>query len=83
MAKSKFKIDHSNRFGLFINDFVTNTKSPDLQGRINVNGVEYRLAGWYRTSSKGLKYIGGTVEEIDNKRPSKHPADFFDEESDD
>ena len=30
---------------------------PDMHGFVTINGVEYKLAGWSRTSGKGTKYL--------------------------
>jgi uncharacterized protein (DUF736 family) len=55
------KYDNTNRFTLFTNDKKAD-KHPDYRGEINVNGIEYKLSAWKKTSSKGVVYLSGSVE---------------------
>jgi hypothetical protein len=66
MAKRKIKIDNTNRFVLFKNQLTDHPKAPNLTGKIDINGIEYKIAAWYRTSDKGIKYLTGVVQEINN-----------------
>ena len=66
MGKSKIKIDNTNRLVLFKNQFSSHPKAPDLTGKIDINGIEYKIAAWYKTSDKGVKYLTGVVQDIDN-----------------
>ena len=38
---------------LFANDKEGNEKRPDWKGSIQIEGVEYWISGWDRTSAKG------------------------------
>ncbi|MDE1828232.1 MAG: hypothetical protein KGH65_03675 [Candidatus Micrarchaeota archaeon] len=38
---------------LFKNDRKTKDNQPDYQGKLTVNGIEYRLAGWQKHGQKG------------------------------
>jgi hypothetical protein len=55
--------DDTNRWVLFVNDKGDNEKRPDYRGTINVNGEEFELSGWKRTSGKGVKFLSGSVSE--------------------
>lgn len=52
--------DNTNMGILYRNDKKTdaNPKWPDFQGTINVNGVEYELAGWQKEGREGTKMQG-------------------------
>ncbi len=45
--------ENTNRGILFNNDKDGNDKRPDFRGPINVDGKEYWLSGWNKTTSKG------------------------------
>jgi len=38
---------------LFTNDKEGNEKRPDLRGDINIDGKNYRIAGWWKEGKKG------------------------------
>lgn len=42
---------------LFRNDKQGNEKRPDWRGSLTLDGKEYEVAGWERTSQKGTAYI--------------------------
>ncbi len=44
--------DNRNRGTLSKNTRKTEEKHPDIKGQINVDGRDYWLDGWQRTSSK-------------------------------
>jgi hypothetical protein len=35
---------------------------PTLQGGVNIDGTEYELAGWQRTSKGGTEYISLSIK---------------------
>lgn len=63
--------DDTNRFVLFINDNSDNPKKPTHKGTININGTEYKLAGWVKQSARGTEFISGSVEKGDEYPPAK------------
>jgi len=63
--------DDTNRFVLFINDNSDNPKKPTHKGTININGTEYKLAGWVKESSRGTQFISGSVELAEEFPPAK------------
>ena len=63
--------DNTNRGVLFIHDKKGNPKAPDRTGNINVGGVDYRLSGWVKTSSKGVQFLSLTIQPKEQKEPAK------------
>jgi hypothetical protein len=59
MAEQKY--DNTNTFTLFKNEQGDNPKKPNYTGLANVDGIEFRIAGWIREGQKG-KFISGTVQ---------------------
>lgn len=53
----KQESEHDNSGALFKNDRKTKSKHPDYTGSAVVDGVEYWLAGWKRTSKSGKAYL--------------------------
>lgn len=47
---------------LFPNDRKERENQPDMTGRVNVDGVEKRLAGWWREGKNG-KFLSIKVSE--------------------
>lgn len=59
--------DHYEDSGiLFKNEKHGNEKAPDWTGKINVAGVEYRLAAWIKPGKKG-KFITLKVSDLEPK----------------
>jgi hypothetical protein len=54
--------DNTNRGALFRNDRKEKDSHPDHQGTINVEGVEYWLSAWVKTSKKGQKFFSLSVK---------------------
>jgi uncharacterized protein (DUF736 family) len=58
--------DNTNKGSLFKNDKGDNPKRPDYQGKINIDGTEYRLSAWLQTPKNGgAKYMSLKVSEIE------------------
>jgi hypothetical protein len=71
--------DNTNSFALFKNDKGDNPKRPDYTGKMNVDGINFRISGWVRESANG-KFISGSVQLQENthseyKKPSLEGAD--------
>ena len=60
--------DNTNRGAIFKNNDKTADNQPDYTGKINVDGVEKRIALWIRESSKGTKYMSAAISD---KMPPK------------
>jgi hypothetical protein len=72
--------DDTNRFVLFINDNSANPKAPTHKGTININGTEYRIAGWLKQSPRGAEFISGSVESMDAFKPENRITPVKDDE---
>ena len=55
--------DDTNRGALFKNNNKETDRHPDYKGSINVNGTEYWLSAWMKTSAKGTRYMSLSVTE--------------------
>lgn len=56
--------DNTNRGALFKNDNKEQDNHPDYKGSINVNGVEYWISSWLKTSDKtGKKFMSLSVKQ--------------------
>lgn len=53
--------DNTNRGVLFRNEKRTNEKAPEYEGKIDINGKEYRLAAWIKESKAGKKFFSLSV----------------------
>lgn len=49
--------DNTNSGVLFHESAPESEKHPDYTGNINVDGKEYRLAGWKRTGKSGVPFL--------------------------
>ena len=71
MAEQKY--DNTNTFTLFKNEIGDNPKKPNYTGLANVDGIEFRIAGWIREGKSG-KFISGTVQLKDGDVKPKQAA---------
>jgi uncharacterized protein (DUF736 family) len=53
--------DNSNSGALFKNDDKSNERHPDYKGSLNVNGVDFWISSWLKTSKAGAKYMSLSV----------------------
>jgi hypothetical protein len=54
---------NEGKLTLFPNDKGGNEKRPDYRGTFTLNGVDYKVSLWERTSQNGGKrYISGPIE---------------------
>jgi uncharacterized protein (DUF736 family) len=61
------EFDNTNRGSLFIQENKQTEKSPDFSGNLNVEGKEYRLSAWKKTSKTGKKFLSVSISEPQNK----------------
>ena len=67
--------DNTNRGSLFKNDKKTEEKHPDLNGSINIDGVDYWISGWSKVSKGGQKFISLSVrQKQEQTRQSSKPT---------
>lgn len=76
------EFDNNNRGVLFKNDKQGNDKRPDYTGSINVDGTDYQLSAWIKTSKANTKFMSLSVQP---KKPVAAPepalvSDGFDDE---
>jgi hypothetical protein len=71
MAEQKY--DNTNTFTLFKNEQGDNPKKPNYTGLANIDGIEFRIAGWIREGKSG-KFISGTVQLKDGDVKPKQAA---------
>ena len=57
--------DNTNRGALFRNSRKEKDSHPDHQGTLNVDGVEYWISGWVKTSKTGQKFFSLSVKPKD------------------
>lgn len=68
--------DNTNRGALFRNHRKEKDTHPDHQGTINVDGKDYWLSAWVKTSSKdGSKFFSLSVKPKEVNAPPREPAD--------
>ena len=61
--------DNTNSGVLFVNQYKEDGDSrPNFVGKLDVEGKEYRLAGWKNTSKTGKRYISVKVQEPQEKQ---------------
>ena len=68
--------DNTNRGSLFKNDKKLEEKHPDMNGSINIEGTEYWISGWKKTSKAGSGFISLSVRPKQDQasKPSKPVA---------
>jgi uncharacterized protein (DUF736 family) len=55
--------DNTNRGAMFVEQDKKSDKGPDYSGTLNVEGKEYRIAGWKRESKGGKRFISISLSE--------------------
>ena len=63
--------DNTNSGALFKNTKKQKDNHPDYTGTINVDGTEYQLAAWIKTSKAGKTYMSLAVSEKQEDRSAK------------
>lgn len=60
--------DDKNTFILFYETDKKTDKSPDFTGKLtDINGKEWRIAAWHRSSKTGKEFLSGKVSEFQPK----------------
>jgi hypothetical protein len=66
---------NENRGSLFKNDKKEEEKHPDMNGSINIEGVEYWISGWKKVSKAGSGFISLSVRpKQEQTRQSSQPT---------
>ena len=74
--------DNHNRGALFRNDAKdpTDDRDRDYNGTLDVEGTEYWISGWVRTSKNGRKFLSLSVKpKQEPPATNKSRADDFDD----
>jgi len=73
--------DDTNRGVLFRNDRKERDAQPDMTGKVDIEGKEYRLAGWTKEAKTGKKFlsIAVTPSEEQSAAPAQAAQDPDDE----
>jgi uncharacterized protein (DUF736 family) len=73
MADTEYS--NENRGSLFKNDKKETDKHPDMNGSINIEGVEYWISGWKKVSKAGSGFISLSVRpKQEQTRQSSQPT---------
>jgi uncharacterized protein (DUF736 family) len=54
--------DNTNSGALFKNDKKQSDKHPDYRGTVNVNGTDFWISAWLKSSKAGAKYMSLAVQ---------------------
>ena len=57
---------------LFVNDRKETEKQPDYKGSLFLNGKDYWVNGWAKTSQSGKKWISMSVQPKEPKEQIPH-----------
>lgn len=66
--------DRSNQGALFKNDKEGKESRPDYRGTLNVNGTDFWISAWIKSSKAGQKYMSLSVQPKqarDDRRPER------------
>lgn len=66
--------DNNMRGALFRVKEKRSENSPDYTGNITINGVEYSLSGWKKTSRNNEQYLSIAAKVKDNNAPRNGPG---------
>ena len=73
--------DNEKSGALFKNERATEeNRQPQYRGSVTVNGVEYSVSSWIKTSKKGTKFMSLKLEEKEDK-PVSPAASTVDEDA--
>jgi uncharacterized protein (DUF736 family) len=78
------EFDPTNRGSLFKNEKKESDKHPDMNGTLNVNGKEYWISGWKKTSKAGTGYISISIRQKEEQtrqvsQPTRKSKPEFDD----
>ena len=75
--------DNTNTGALFVNPDRKTDKHPNARGTLNVEGREYWISAWTKTSKKGEKYQSLSIQaknaqspEVGNEQPLNDDIPF-------
>lgn len=56
-----------NSIVIFKNKNKKSEKAPDYNGKLTIDGVEFEVTLWKKTSKAGLDYLSGLVKPAEEK----------------
>lgn len=65
--------DNRNTGAIFTNE-KKNENQPDFKGTINVEGKDYEIAIWNKTSKKGTPFMSAKIQEPRKQEPTNEQA---------
>lgn len=72
--------NNQNSGVLFVNNKREKDTHPHMTGKINVEGVDYWISAWSKTSKNGNKLLSLSVKPMEVSAPIEAaPADFDDD----
>ena len=76
--------DETNRGALFKNEDKKGDKFPDYKGQLNVNGQDFWISAWLKTSKQGTKFMSLSVQSKDRQssEPTRRGQPSRDDDSD-
>jgi hypothetical protein len=82
-GETEMDYDNTNKGALFRNDDKNpnDDRDRDYNGTLDVEGTDYWISGWVRTSKNGKKYLSLSVKPKQDKPPATNKsraADFDD-----
>jgi|TARA_R110002020_G_scaffold207891_5_gene413475 uncharacterized protein (DUF736 family) len=71
--------DNTNGGALFPNDRKEKESHPDFRGNINIEGKDYWIKGWKKSSKSGMKFMSLSVtpKEATKPAPASNEEDPF------
>jgi hypothetical protein len=75
--------DETNRVVIF-RELEANevNRKPNFTGKVNVEGTDYRISLWSKTSKNGLKFLSGSIELATGGATKGKPAAPVEEQED-
>jgi len=74
--------DNTNRGVLFANKARKTDSQPNARGTLNVDGTEYWISAWTKTSQNGERYQSLSIQPKEERQPiaSEPDAEPFNDE---
>ena len=66
--------DNTDRGVLFVNDRKQSDRHPDMKGKLNIDGTEFWLSGWWKDGKNGEFLSISLGDECEQKTAAPAPA---------
>lgn len=70
--------DNNNSGALFINDRKEKDTHPDFKGDVTINGVQYWVSAWKKTSQNGKRFMSLSFQPKEKPEDLPGEGDEFD-----